>query len=367
MTAETKKLKFTYTFEEEQPYTIAVRDREDNYVVEMLLYCLKEDLYCLTPLKGDLHVHSFRSDGVEAPEIVAANYRKHGFDFMSLTDHELMYPSYEMIDAYKDVKLDMLLVNGEEVHTRDTEMHVVNFGGKSSVNDLYREDKETYKKEVEEIAAKVTGIDEGNRYQYAATVWAFQKIRTCGGLAIFPHPCWIIDNCYHIPLQMYRAFIENHDCDAFELVGGQSIHENTMQINYFHELQANGVKMPVVGSSDSHGTVNTEWFQIGKTVVLAKENTKEAIIEAIKDFKSVALEQYEYTNYEIRPRVYGPYRIAAYVEFLVNEYFPLHDELCYEEGRAMKDYVNGVEGAKEELDFLQGRTQKMINKYFGRN
>ena len=61
------------------------------------------------PYMGDLHVHSCRSDGREDPAIVAANYRKAGFDFMALTDHERWYPSDDMINAYKDVKLGIKL------------------------------------------------------------------------------------------------------------------------------------------------------------------------------------------------------------------------------------------------------------------
>jgi len=332
----------------------------------MHLYCVKEDLFSLTPLKGDLHVHSFLSDGREAPEIVAANYRRAGFDFMTISDHGLMHPSKEAIACYQDVKIDLLIVPGEEVHTPENKVHVVNFGGDISVNDLFRQDKERYYREVEEIRRTLEGIEEQDQFQYAASVWAFQKIRENGGLAIFPHPHWITGFCYHIPETLVRAFFQNGAFDAFELIGGQSVHENAMQVNLYNELRACGIYAPIVGSSDSHGTVNTEWFQIGKTVVLAKENSRDAIIAAIKAHRAAALEQYANSNRELRPRVYGSMRIASYVEFLENEYFPLHDELCYEEGRVMKDYVNGVEGAEEMLALLYGRTKKMLCKYFGR-
>jgi predicted metal-dependent phosphoesterase TrpH len=364
--AETTKLSFSFLFAEEQPYNIVIFDNHGSTVVDLRMYCLKEDLYRLTPLKGDLHVHSFRSDGKESPEIVAANYRKAGFDFMTITDHELMYPSLEAIDCYKDADIDLLIVPGEEVHTPKNEVHIVNFGGSISVNELFQQNMEQYLSEVKLIEQNVEKIEGIDMYQYASSIWAFNKIRENGGLAIFPHPNWIYEYCYHIPTRLTLALFEHGVFDAFELIGGQSLHENTMQINLYNELRTKGISVPIVGSSDSHGTVNSEWFQIGKTVVLAEENSKDAIISAIKDYKSAALEQYA-SNGEVRPRVYGPYRITSYVEFLLNDYFPLHDELCFEEGRLMKDYVNGVEGSKEALTLLYGRTQKMINKYFGRN
>jgi predicted metal-dependent phosphoesterase TrpH len=363
--AETTKLSFTFRFLEEQPYNIVVFDKEGSAVVDLRMYCLKEDLYRLTPLKGDLHVHSFRSDGKEAPEIVAANYRKAGFDFMAITDHEMMYPSREAIDCYKDADIDLLLVLGEEVHTPKNEVHIVNFGADISVNELFQQNMDQYLCEVSRTMQSLEKIEGINMHQFASSIWAFNKIRENGGLAIFPHPNWIYGYCYHIPARLTLALFEHGAFDAFELIGGQSLHENTMQINMYNELRAKGISVPIVGSSDSHGTVNSEWFQIGKTVVLAEENSKAAIISAIKDYKSAALEQYT-SNGETRPRVYGPFRITSYVEFLLNDYFPLHDELCFEEGRLMKDYVNGVEGSKEALKVLHGRTQKMINKYFGR-
>ena len=46
-------------------------------------------------------------------------------------------------------------------------------------------------------------------------------------------------------------------------------------------------------------------------------------------------------------------------------YFPVHDEYCFEEGRAMKAYVTGSDDhAAEDLKFYHGRTQKLLDKYF---
>ncbi|MFV0519577.1 MAG: PHP domain-containing protein [Lachnospirales bacterium] len=365
-TASSTKISFSFSFKKEQQYNIVLFDKNDKVVVDLRMYCLEDDLYELIPLKGDLHVHSFRSDGKESPEIVAANYRKAGFDFMTITDHEMMYPSYEAIECYKEAEIDLLIVPGEEVHTPNNEVHIVNFGGSISVNEFFQKNSEKYYEEVKEVEKDLEKIDGVDSYQLASSIWAFNKIKENGGLAIFPHPNWVYEYCYHIPEKLKLALFELGAFDAFELIGGQSLNENTMQINLYNELCAKGISVPIVGSSDSHGTINSEWFQIGKTVVLAKENSKDEIISAIKGYKAAALEQYA-SNGEIRPRVYGPFRIASYVEFLINEYFPLHDELCFEEGRLMKDYVNCVENSKEELKMLKGRTNKLINKYFGKN
>src|SRR5690606_31548705 len=95
--------------------------------------------------------HSYHSDGNEAPEIVAANYRKNGFDFMALTDHHLWYPSKIAVDAYKDTPIDLKLFYGEEVHPFRNHVHMVNFGGSYSVNELFEKDPDRYYREINEI------------------------------------------------------------------------------------------------------------------------------------------------------------------------------------------------------------------------
>ena len=63
-------------------------------------------------------------------------------------------------------------------------------------------------------------------------------------------------------------------------------------------------------------------------------------------------------------RLVGDLRLAKYARFLLDEFTPLHDELCYEEGRLMKAYAMGEEGAKEALSFIHGRMAKLYKKYF---
>ena len=90
-------------------------------------------------------MHTCRSDGKQEPAIVCANYRKHGYDFFAITDHERYYPSLEAINAYKDVPIEFNICPGEEVHMpRDIpefgcDPHIVNFGGNYSVNGLVDE------------------------------------------------------------------------------------------------------------------------------------------------------------------------------------------------------------------------------------
>ena len=63
-------------------------------------------------------------------------------------------------------------------------------------------------------------------------------------------------------------------------------------------------------------------------------------------------------------RLVGDFRLVKYTRFILDEFTPLHDELCFEEGRLMKAYVTGDETALDGLKFIYGRMQKLYDKYF---
>ena len=109
-------IKFTYTFPEEQEWTILVArtDQTENGYLRFNVYSLESDLYGLHPYCGDLHCHSARSDGKSDPAVVASYYRSAGYDFLALTDHGLMTPSREMIYAYEGFRHTAF--HGEEIH-----------------------------------------------------------------------------------------------------------------------------------------------------------------------------------------------------------------------------------------------------------
>ena len=124
----------------------------DMNAIRFNLYSLYPDLMKLRPYKGDIHLHSLCSDGMEAPEYVAARYREEGFDFIAVTDHGKYAPSLHTMKFWKDLRNGFRLFPGEEVHTPDNPVHIINFGGTFSVNDLAQNEPERYRREVEEIS-----------------------------------------------------------------------------------------------------------------------------------------------------------------------------------------------------------------------
>ena len=128
-------IRIIHTFSGEQEYYIRFSEN-GKCILQLSVYSVKKDLTDRYPYMGDLHVHSFRSDGKEEPAIVAANLRSSGYDFFAITDHRRYYPSLEAITAYSGVIIDMNILPGEEVHLPGNDVHIVNFGGEYSINGM---------------------------------------------------------------------------------------------------------------------------------------------------------------------------------------------------------------------------------------
>lgn len=375
-------IRFSHTFRGEQEHYIRIF-RGDNRIVQLSVFSLHEDLVGRYPFYGDLHVHSRRSDGKEAPAIVAANYRRDGYDFSVISDHHRYYPSLEAIEAYKDVSLDFNIVPGEEVHMPRNSVHIVNFGGRYSVNGLIETSaqvkergrdikfralttecpavlsEEEYAAEVEKIASSLKLPPSIERFQYASCIWVFEQIRRGGGLGIFCHPYWISD-VYQIPEEFTDYLMETAPFDAYEVLGGESYFEqNGMQTAKYYDDKKKGRHYPIVGCSDSHGTVNNPNVHVAATIIFSPCNTSEALIDSVRKFYSVAVD-----NLTKDIGLVGDFRLIRYGAFLLRNYFPLHAELCYEEGRLMKNYICGDPEAGAALDALKGRTDKLRQHYF---
>lgn len=160
---------------------------------------------------------------------------------------------------------------------------------------------------------------------------------------------------------MYRRLLSDKPFDAIELTGGQTLEENQLQVSLWQQMREEGNAVPIVGSSDSHGTVNAEWFEISKMIVLAGDCSKDSLIEAVKQRRVAVLEQYKG---EKLPRLYGENRTVEFVLFLLDEYMPLHDALCFEEGRLMKEYACGDKEAGKMLQKIGRRTDALAEKYW---
>lgn len=365
------KLVFEYTFEHECEYEIRFCEKGSAKLEYTSVYAVESDLYNLRPLKGDLHIHTNRSDGEDDPAEVVANYRREGYDFAVITDHNRYFPSQEAIDSFADTKIDLNIINGEEVHTPVTNLHIVHAGGKKSVDEFYVKNRAEYELEVAEIRKELPDGEYSDRM--ARALWATRRIHEAEGLAILPHPFWIqsgYGSVYNLAIPFLEMLFNEGGFDAYELVGCMRTSGNNLSVAYYNELKQKGINIPVVSSSDSHKTLDDPKMRFGKlyTIVFAKDNTREGVLEGVKKGLSVAVEHVpETTDNKTEYRVYADFRLTMYTRFLIENYFERTKELCLPEGILMREYILGAEGAKEALESLHGKTTKFYNSFFGKD
>ena len=380
-TAQNGTIKFSYLFEKEQEYRLKVMLKEDEWV-GLAVYALEQDLYELIPLKGDTHVHTNISDGWESPEATAGYYRKAGFDFIVISDHRQYKGAGMTREFFEDAKIDILIIDGEEVHAPKNPVHIVNFGGEACISDLYRNDATRYESEVQEISnslePSLTFSSEAEKYIYASCVWVHERIKEVGGMSVLAHSHALVNaaDAYNVPDSLLELLFKGKCLDALELTGGRSPVELNMQLAFYYTACKRGYgDFPVLGGSDAHNVVKSSFsnsvlkrkgvtdrpygFNEFYTIVFAKGNETKEIISAIKQGYSVAIDNYEGGVV----RVHGDYRLVSYALFLLSEYFPLHDDMCYEEGRLMLEMAHGEESAAIDLSEKAGQINKLVRKY----
>jgi predicted metal-dependent phosphoesterase TrpH len=328
------------------------------------IYSLCPDLFRLRPFKGDFHIHSLGSDGKETPGYVAASCRKIGFDFMALTDHHTQQPSIDAINAMLPLNTAFKCYSGEEIHPPDNPAHIINFGGSLSVSQYCREQPQEYRAAVNAIAATLTAVPPEISFQVASCEWCFEMIRHGGGLAVFSHPYWETGDRFYLSETLMTHIFKRHKFDAFELVGGyypREMESNNLQLVRYIEERAAGNDFPVVGVSDAHGCDCGELFGWYYTVVLAESPQLPDLIAAIKSFNAVAVDA---VSGGPRVAVYGHLRIVKYVNFLLREYFPLHDQICAREGKLMIDYLAGNPDSAAKISRCSKEISQLMQNFW---
>ncbi len=354
----------TVIFKEEQRYLIRVESDDKRFPMDFNVYALNPDLYSLRPYKGDFHIHTMRSDGRESPEYVAARYREAGFDFIAISDHHRYEPSLEAIDYWNRYSVGLKMFPGEEVHPPDCPVHMLNFGGSYSINELFK-DEDKFRREVEKLIPELGEVLPGaDPFAVAATTWTFDQIRKAGGVALFCHPYWESKWGNVLPGAIVDELFKRRQFDALELISGfwlENSYCNHFQVTRcYHEWMTRGV-FPVVGLSDSHGADHPRGlFNWNYTIVLAESDSFEDLAAAIRSGNCVAVE----APASERKQCYGSYRLSRYGHFLLDEYFPRHEELCRTEGEVMLDVLGGDKDVAQTLPYLSTRPAAWRKKAF---
>ncbi len=370
--AKDGKIILQYTFTGQQEWLIYLKKKSDTSAVEwywtesfpktrlrLSIYSLEDELCGLLPMKGDLHIHTLFSDGVDTPELTVAGYRAAGYDFLAFTDHRV-FNDAKAIREYFSFADPMVILPGEEVHEkREALLHMVALGGKYSVSDRLR-DADYMKARLSEAEKKyeISKDLPKNEYLYRAVL--YEEIKKSGGYAIFPHPLWRLPERYNAGVAISRAVMENGLCDAFELLGGISAEDNNLQLSLWNGVCAKGIHLPVVGSSDSH-TMIKGITSFSEVFTICFVDADFNIIKSISDGKSVAVEHVKGEN----QRIYGGFKLSKYAHFLRRCYFPRHDALCRASGTLLWEYVTGDSSLAGAIRDIEEKIRKYERNFFG--
>ena len=246
---------------------------------------------------------------------MAAAACRHGYDYCVITDHGKYEPSLLARDFYEPTGVDFLVIPGEEVHSPDNPVHIINLGGNCSVNDWWRDHEDEYRAAVAgELKEMQEPMTEKDRYAAAASQVMFDRIREADGVAVLCHPNWILGDGFNENEDITDYLIDHRRFDALELIAGGAYEVGTqMQLSYYNDRP----NMPILGNSDSHGCFGGGLEPGNYTIVLADELSCEAVKAAIRAGLSVAADA---------NRFYGDYRLVKYAYFLQRNYFPGHKQ-----------------------------------------
>ena len=358
--------------EQEHGFALFISDSNGNETLHLSfnIYSLAEDMIGLRPYKGDFHIHSFCSDGKESPEYVTASIPRVGVDFFSLTDHGEYAPSLRAAKFAETVPTSLRVFPGEEVHLPDNPVHIINFGGSFSVNDLAKSSEANeakYRKEVEERIKELSeDVPKNIRFQIASSEWAYDKIREGGGIAMFCHPYWRIRWRYnYISEECVNWMFKRAKFDVLELLGGYLIHEsfsnNEQTARYMHEFAKAGgnPQWAIAGISDAHGC-DTDLFGWFYTVLFAENCEFRSLKEAFKQKRSVAVK----TINDECPEIYGDLRYVRYAAFLMKNFYPRHDALLKLESNLMLRHLAGEDGISKLMKTFPKRKAELYTKYW---
>ncbi len=300
-----------------------------NILAIIPFYALEKDLYELRPFKGDTHIHTTKSDGSNTPEEVALRCYEIGLDYQGISDHSVYETSEEIKQKFANVPTSMAFFNAEECH--ESRFHIQNLGGNQSVTKYIRGNKKEFDKLVAEKKSTMPKTyPDYVREIVAKSEVEFDLIHKFGGLAVFNHPYWQIGGpngkWTYLPQSSIDLMTSRGNFDVYEIVNGRvGIHLSRGIIHYY----TNCPNKPVIGCTDAHHLAGQG---IAYTIAFAKSNKFSDIKEAILSNRTLAISQAT----KKQPIVLGKDRLVSFAYFLLDEYFPKHDELVAKEGELIK-------------------------------
>ena len=346
-----------FAFSTEQKYSITVIIDGKKYGRRLYVFALEEDLYTKHPFKGDTHLHTCRSDGKGTPFEVGCRYRAAGYDFIAITDHHKMAPSLEGQSEFSPLTDKFTVIQAEEVHNKGMGyFHIINLGGKISVNEIIEAGDGFAEEGVERILSTQVIPEGATPYICAYRTFVSEMIRKGGGLAVMAHPYWECFGEYNMPHTDVVHLLKQGTYDAMELVAGCDMNGNgnNLQLAMWQELLCDGVRIPPLGCSDCHDTESDQDL-FNKQFSLVFCDSPDGILPAIKNNLCVAVE----SNGKYDFRAYGSYRLVNYARFLLDYFYPRYSDLTAEHAKAL------ATRSVDLIAFAENGIDNYISEFYG--
>ena len=197
-----------------------------------------------TWVKGNLHAHSTRSDGSRTQQNVLDVYADLGYDFLSLSDHDLLTVAedYESLRSH-----GLILIPGNEISANGP--HLLHVGARSLV--APSPDRQT----------------------------VLNDIDRSGGFAVVNHPNWHADynHCSYGKLVQWTGYV------GIEIYNGviNRLEGSPYATDKWDRILSTGRRIWGFANDDSHAANGDD--ALGWNVAYVTERTPEAVLDALHD------------------------------------------------------------------------------------
>ncbi len=169
-----------------------------------------------------------------------------------------------------------------------------------------------------------------NPEAYAHIITSVERIKKLGGVSCINHPYWVFHNRYHLPTPLFKQILHDNLTDCVEvLVSDIRLEDQMLTVNHYFQARQAGCTISPIANSDAHAAETLGLFH---TVAFAPDRTPQNILAAIKTGKTVACMQLPKNEL----LCIGDADLVKLTYFLEREFFPLHNELCQAEAKAVR-------------------------------
>jgi len=188
-------------------------------------------------LKGNMHAHTTKSDGRLSPEDLVRTYREAGYDWLIITDHDL-------VTQPSDSTGNLILLPGNEITAGGG--HILHVGTRERIEPL------------------------------ADRAEVIRRARDAGGLIVINHPRWS-SSYNHWPVEAIKGLPR---FDGIEIYNGIMRREpgSPLATDCWDRLLSQGVRSWGYANDDFHKDID---LGLGWNVAMCEEATGDAILESL--------------------------------------------------------------------------------------